>query len=548
MGKVKPNLVVKTGAVYTVNQKQPWADAIAVAGDQIVFVGQISDIEAELTSEVNVIDLEGKLVLPSFVDAHTHPSHAVDLLQNISLYNLDSIEKYVQTMQEFIALHPEREFYRGSGWDNTLFSLQGPDKEFLDRILIHKPISLVSYDGHSLWVNSTALEKAGITKDTPDPDGGVIERYAEGGEPTGTLRETAMKLVEDIMPGYSAEDKTNTLRSYQEMAFQCGVTMCHDAMLEENTLSGFKDLEAAGALQMNFRGSILIEPDKPIEQQIEYMLEQRATNRHPKFQTNTAKLFVDGVVEGGTAYLLEPYANDADYFGELIWEPGALNEVCAALDKEQVQIHIHVIGDAAARIALDALEFAQKQNGKRDARHMITHLQLVTPEDILRFKQLGVIGLPNPYWFKVDDDYHLLSVPYLGEKRARIQYPMRSFFKAGVRMASASDFPVTVPFNPLMGIEIGVTRSPLGTVTDDILWPEERVSLEEMVDSFTYNGAYANFLEKQTGSLDVGKKADFVVLERDIFKVPKSEIADTNVLLTYIAGEEVFRSDEFDGK
>jgi predicted amidohydrolase YtcJ len=319
--------------------------------------------------------------------------------------------------------------------------------------------------------------------------------------------------------------------------------MCHDAILDADQLTGYKDLEAAGALRMNMRGSILIEPDRPAGNQIEYMLEQRASNRHPKFQTNTAKLFVDGVVEGGTAYLLEPYANNAEYYGELIWEPGALNEICVALDKEQVQIHIHIIGDAAARIALDALEFAQEKNGTRDARHMITHLQLVAPEDILRFHQLDVIGLPNPYWFKIDEYYHLLSVPYLGEERAKIQYPMRSFLEAGVRMASASDFPVTVPFDPLIGMEIGVTRSPLGTITEEILWPEERVSLEAMVASFTINGAYANFLESQTGSLEVGKRADFVVLDQNIYNLQPNEIAKAKVLQTYLDGEEVYNAE-----
>jgi predicted amidohydrolase YtcJ len=442
-------------------------------------------------------------------------------------------------MQEFIEAHPERDFYRGSGWDNILFSMRGPDKDFLDGIMPEKPVSLVSYDGHSLWVNSAMLENAGITKDTPDPDGGVIERDPENGEPTGTLRETAMKLVDKVIPGYSAEEKANTLKAYQDMAFRCGVTMCHDAMLDEDNLTGFKDLESGGLLRMNFRASILIEPDKPAAEQIQFMLDQRAGNRHPKFQTNTAKLFVDGVVEGGTAYLLDPYANKADYYGELIWEPGALKEICAALDAQQIQIHIHVIGDAAARIALDALEYALGQNGKRDARHMITHLQLVTPQDILRFKQLDVIGLPNPYWFKVDQDYHMLAVPYLGEQRAKYQYPMRSFLEAGVRMASASDFPVTVPFDPLMGMEIGVTRSPLGTVTDEILWPEERVTLEEMITSFTINGAYSNFMEGQTGSLETGKQADFVVLDQNIFEIPTKEIGNTKVLQTFVDGELV---------
>jgi hypothetical protein len=513
---------------------------MAISGEKIVGIGSNEDVESFISPDTKVLDLGGKLVLPSFVDAHTHPSHAVDLFENISLYNLDSLEKYSLTMKKFIADHPGRDFYRGSGWDNTLFPLQGPNKEFLDEIMPDKPISLVSYDGHSLWVNSAALEKANITRDTPDPDAGVIARHPGNGEPIGTLRETAMKLMDDVIPGYTSEEKVNTLISYQEMAFQAGVTMCHDAMLEEGNISGYKALENDGALRMNFHGSILIEPDRPAGQQIEYLLDQRANNRHPKFQTNTAKLFVDGVVEGGTAYLFEPYANQPDFYGELIWEPGQLNEVCAALDKQQVQIHIHVIGDAAARIALNALEYAQERNGKRDARPMITHLQLVAPEDILRFKQLGVIGIPNPYWFKVDDYYHVLAIPYLGAERAKIQYPMRSFLEAGVLMASASDFPVTVPFDPVIGMEIGVTRSPAGVVTDDILWLEERVSLEEMIASFTYNGAYSNFLEGKTGSLVEGKQADFVVLDQNIFEIPSVEVGSTKVLHTFIDGEEVY--------
>jgi predicted amidohydrolase YtcJ len=532
--------VFKNGLIYTVGSR---AESMAISGDRIQAVGSNREI-ADLTGpDSEMIDLGGKLVLPGFVDAHSHPSHAVDLFENISLYNLESLDKYAHTIEQYVSNNPGRDYYRGAGWDDTLFSLQGPEKTLLDRLVPAIPVSLVSYDGHSLWVNSKTLEQAGITRDTPDPDGGVIERDAETGEPTGTLRETAMKLVDDVIPGYSRREKADTIRSYQAVAFKSGVTMCHDAMLDKNNLSGFKDLEVAGDLRLNFRGSILIEPDQPLDQQIEFLLDQRAENRHPKFQTSTAKLFVDGVVEGGTAYLLEPYANRPDFYGKLIWEPEALNQACAALEKEQVQIHIHIIGDAAARIALDALEYARDRYGARDSRHMITHLQLVTPQDILRFRQLDVIGLPNPYWFKIDEYYHALAVPYLGEERAKFQYPMRSFLDAGVRMASASDFPVTVPFDPLVGMEIGVTRSPLGVVTAEILWPEERVSLEEMLTSFTINGAYANFLEGKTGSLEAGKQADFVVLDGDIFAMPPEEIGRTQVLQTYIDGELVYSAD-----
>jgi predicted amidohydrolase YtcJ len=174
---------------------------------------------------------------------------------------------------------------------------------------------------------------------------------------------------------------------------------------------------------------------------------------------------------------------------------------------------------------------------------MITHLQLVTPQDILRFSQLGIIALPNPYWFKIDKYYHKLALPYLGEDRARQQYPMRSFLDCGVRLASASDFPVTVPFDPLIGMELGVTRSPMGTVTGDILWPEERLNLAEMVASFTINGAYSNFLEQRTGSLKAGKQADFIVLDRNIFNIPPEAIATAKVLQTYLDGREVFNAE-----
>jgi len=542
LDKVKPNLVLKNGSIYTVDKGYLWAQAIAISGERIFFVGIDNDVEAFVDSETEVIDLDGKMILPSFIDAHAHPSHAIDLMENISLYLLDSVDKYQQTIQRFFEDHPHLDVYRGSGWDNTLFPNRGPSKEILDALIPQKPISLVSSDGHSLWVNSVTLEQAQITKDTIDPDGGVIERDPETGEPNGTLRETAAKFVENVIPGYTIEERVNTLRSYQEMAFQAGVTMCHDAMLNEQSIAGFKVLEADGSLQMRFRGSITIEPDQPAEEQIEMLLSERSRNFHPMFQTNTAKIFVDGVVEGGTAYLLEPYQHLPDFYGELIWNPQQLKEICAALDNEKIQIHIYVIGDAAARIALDALEYAQQMNGKRDARHLLTHLQLVTPEDILRFEQLGVIGVPNPYWFKLDDYYWSLSLPYLGKERADHEYPMQSFLEAGVLMASASDFPVTIPFDPLIGIETGITRSEIGVSTKEILWPEEKASLEEMVASFTINGAYANFLEYEIGSLEVGKKADFIVLDRNLFQIPSNDIAKTKVLRTFIDGKEVFRA------
>jgi len=545
VNELKSKLVLKNASVYTVDGEHSWAQAIAIADDKIIVVGTNTDVDPFIESDTDVIDLGGKMVLPGFVDAHAHPSMAMDLVGNINLYSQDSLEIYQKTIADFVESHPNAEAFRGSGWTDGLFPELGPSKEILDSIVPDKPIALVSYDGHSLWVNSVTLERAGITKDTLNPEGGLIERHPETGDPSGTIRETAFKLVEHVIPDYSIAERKNTLIAYQEMATSAGITLVHDAMLDAQSITAFKELESEGLLKMRFRGSITMEPDQETDGQIKTVLQERSKNTGAYFQTNTAKIFVDGVIEGGTGYLLEPYKHKPEFLGEPIWGPEALNSLCNALDKEKIQIHVHQIGDAAARITLDALEYALEMNGKRDSRHLITHLQLVTPEDILRFKRLGVIGVPQPFWFKIDEYYWNLALPYLGKERADVQYPMQSFIDAGVTMASASDFPVTIPFDPVIAIQLGITRSEIGKATEEILWPEERASLEDMIASFTTNGAYANFLENETGSIEVGKQADLVVLDQNLFEIPPTEIASTKVLLTLVDGKQVFRDPEF---
>lgn len=542
MAKLNADLMFKNGAIYTVDRRNKWVQSMVISGSKISFVGSNADAEKLIDADTEVVDLGGKLVLPGFIDAHSHPSHAMDYFGNISLYELTSLDEYRQEIVRFVKNNADRNVFRGRGWSDKLFPKTGPSKSILDELIPDRPVALVSYDGHSLWVNSYALERAQVTVDTPDPDGGVIERELESGEPSGTLRETAMNLITRVLPDYSLDERVNTLLAYQEMALGAGVTMTHDAMLNGKSIAAYQQLQADGNLGMRFRGSITIQPDLPVSEQIAAVLDQRAVNLHSRFQTNTAKIFVDGVIEGGTGFLLEPYEHKPDFLGVPIWSTDLLNEVVAALDKENIQVHMHVIGDAAARIALDAFEIAQQANGRRDSRHLMTHLQLVAPEDIQRFNQLGVVGVPNPYWFKVDDYYHTLALPYLGKTRADRQYPLKSFFEADVVMASASDFPVTIPFDPLIGIQLGITRAELGGSSAEVLWPEEKASLDQMIASFTYHGAYANFLEEDIGSLEAGKEADFIILDRNLFELPEAEIADTRVLHTYVAGQEAFRA------
>jgi len=536
--------VFKNGAVYTVNPNRDWAQAVVVAGGRIVYVGPDSGVDAFTGPKTTVVDLDNKMLLPGFIDSHAHPSYAMSLFVSINLHRLKSPQEYLEAIARYVKENPGEAAFQGGGWNNEYFPPTGPDKETLDAICPDRPIALVSSDGHSLWINSKALELAHITKDSSNPEGGVIEKQPQTSVPTGTLRETAMKLVEDVLPPYSQEQRESTIIAYQEMAAAAGLTASHDAMLDAPSIQAYKALESKGRLKMRFRGAITLEPDA-WNTQLALLVEERKKNQGPYFRTHTAKIFVDGVIEGSTAFLLEPYEHMPGFRGEPLWSSNELNEVVTIADKEGLQIHVHAIGDAAVRMALDAFERARQVNGARDSRHLITHIQLLAPEDIPRFQALDVIGVVQPFWFKIDDYYWNLAVPFLGKKRANLNYPMHSLIESGARIASASDFPVTVPCDPLIGIETGIIRAESGTGAENSLWPQECASLDEMITTFTINGAYANFLENEIGSIEAGKQADLIVVDQNLFEISPDGISQATVLFTMIGGCEVIKASSF---
>ncbi len=549
-----PNLVLRNGTIYTVDKARSWAQALAIVDGKIAYVGSDADLEPYITPASEVIDLDGRMVLPGFIDAHAHPSANVELTAGVNLHGPGSREAYEAAIADFARRRPDAEVIRGSGWDNTVFPIVGPDKAILDALVPDRPVALFSSDGHSIWANSPALRRAGITADTPNPPGGIIQHDPVTGEPTGTLRESAGDLVTKALPDYTPEEYQAGLVAYQEMAARMGITTAFDAMLEPHTIRAYEALEVGGRLAMRFRGGVLITPDGEAEQ-VSAAAEEQASHIHPYFKINAGKLFIDGVVEGGTAFLLEPYANIPASCGEPIWSPDDLNTIVAALDAAKLQAHVHAIGDAAARITLDALDYARKINGKRDSRHTLTHLQLVAPEDIARFAPLGAVAVLQPFWFNVGDYYWRLEVPFLGKERADGEYPMRSFIEAGAVVACASDYPVTVPCSPLIGIQVGINRAEVGATIDPdapiapggkgVLGAAERGSLADLIAGYTINGAYANFMEDEVGSLEVGKQADIVVVERNLFEIPTTDIAGVRVLMTLVGGEVVYRAPEW---
>jgi len=541
--RIAADLVLRNGFIYTVDGQRTVAEALAVKDGKFLYVGSNAGAGMHVGKATNVIDLGKRLVLPGFVDSHCHPAYgAAHELFDVMFTGLNSLAEYKQALRDFVAKHPDARFIKGRGWKNTLFGKTGPDKKIIDEIVPGIPVALDDEGGHAAWVNSLTLKLAGITRETPNPRGGMIERDPLTGEASGTLREGAARLVSSLFPDYSIGQLMEALEAYQKMAAAFGITTAHDATVDVggNDLNAYRTLEKQGRLAMRFRASLFVDPKQGLEQVAQLVME-REKSRGALFQANGAKVYIDGVVEGGTAYLKEPYLHLPGFRSEPRWDTEKLNAMCAELDRNKFQIHVHAIGDAATTMILDAFAHALKKHGRRDSRNLITHIQLVDAQDILRFKELGVVAVPQPYWFMKDDYYYNLQVPYLGRERADAEYPMASFFRAGVTVASGSDYAVTIPCDPLRAIQIGVTRSCLG-VSDpkEILWPEERATLEQMIASFTINGAAANFLENATGSIEAGKAADVIVLDRNLFAIPVDEISKAVVILTLFEGKIVF--------
>ncbi len=556
--------VFKNGYVYTVRPGQPVARAVAVRHGKIVYVGSNRGARAFVGPSTKVVNLRGRMMLPGFIDSHTHASMSVSGLYSVLLYGMTTVDEYVAAVAEFAAANPEMDVIRGQGWSNTVVPDNGPLASALDVVVSDRPVAIMSEDGHSYWVNTKALEMAGITSATPDPEDGVIERVPGSeatdpphGTPSGTLRETAANLVTDLLPDYSVEQYKDGIRYFQqEVAAPLGITTVFDPLLYtgSNGVQALEAMAASGELTVRFRGALALSPEDDLAAWIKAARAERAGHTTRMFRTRAVKIFADGVVEGHTAYLKEPYADaleykgDATYRGEPIWQPSVLKKTFARLDRAGFQIHTHAIGDAATTETLNALRYARRVNRAHDWRPGITHLQLVDTKDFRRFARLGVTAVPDPYWFLKDDYYTYLQLPYLGLPRADEEYPMKSFYDARVLVASASDYPVTIPPNPLAGIAVGVNRwapdwvweYPAPPSLDGVLWPEERVTVKQMIRSFTINGARANFLEKRTGSIKVGKRADLVVLDTNLLKVEPTELFNAKVLFTMGEGKVLF--------
>jgi predicted amidohydrolase YtcJ len=544
------DLAFVNGAVYTVDAARSRAQAVAVKGGRIVAVGSDDAIGEHLDPRTEVFDLNGRMLVPGFQDAHVHPvSGGVDRLR-CDLHDLHSTEGYLLRVKTYAQEHPDREWILGGGWSMDVFPRGTPTKDLLDAVVPDRIVFLPNRDGHSTWVNGRALELAGITRGTPDPADGRIERDADG-QPAGTLHEGAADLVGRFAAEPTADEVYQGLLEGQRYLHSLGITAWQDAIVSTDfwmdNYSAY--LRAAGNDDLTARvvGSLWWDRERG-EDQIEDLLELRERGRAGRFAATTVKIMQDGVCETFTAAVLEPYLDAqgrvTDKRGISFVEPEALKGYVAALDRHGFQVHFHALAERAVREALDAIEAALRANGPSDHRHHLAHIQVVHPDDVPRFRSLRAVANAQPLWAAHEGQMDDLTIPFLGEPRWRWQYPFGSLVRAGATLAMGSDWSVSSP-DPIGEIHVAVNRvmAPTylyGNESQEVFLPDERLDLATSIAAFTIGSAFVNHLDDVTGSIEVGKYADLAVVDRDLFAHPVDEIGNAHVDATFVEGAPVY--------
>ena len=531
------DLVLVSGRIYTLNEAAPRAEALAISGGRIAAVGSNGEVTGAWAGPT--IALDGRMVLPGFHDAHVHPMYGGIQMMQCDLAGLADVASLLRKVGECDKSLPEGKWLVGGGWNLSLFPEANPHKALLDGVNPERPMFLRGEDGHSSWANSRALTLAGIESETPDPPLGIIERDA-GGEPSGTLREAAQNLVELMLPPLSLEQRLEGLRAAVQLANRLGITSMVDASVSDWELPVYRALEAEGGLGARLVLSVTVgQPLAGTTNPGLIVPEDRGSGQ--RLRLDAAKIYVDGVLEGETAALLEPYIGGDGAAGMLLQPQQALNGMVAGLDARGVQVHFHAIGDRAVRSALDAVEHARRLNGERDNRHHISHLQLIDAQDHPRFAELGVAANFQALWAYPDAYITDVNLPAVGPERVRRMYPIGSIERAGGLIVGGSDWSVS-SLNPLQAIETAVTRQDASGVIEGVLNPDERVSLATMLAAYTRNAAYLMHHDDEVGTVEPGKLADLVILERDLFEVAPDEIGEMGVAMTLLEGVAVYDS------
>jgi hypothetical protein len=542
------NIVLVNGGIYTVDAERGWVEAMAIRDGEIVVVGSNESVETYMGASTEVIDLSGSMALPGLHD--THPLEGGYLLRQCDLSeDGSSVDAIVQILRHCVS-ESDDEWIVGFGLDLALFGLDGPDKSLLDDIAPDRLFFVIAGDGHTVLVNSRVLELAGITSETPDPADGVIERRAETDEPSGAMRETAYDFVDALRPQRQLDESVDAMRDALAAMHAVGITSFNDVWAGELELQVYQAIERAGDLKMRIVNSIIDEGvfQKHVGEDFERVLAARDDYASELINNDSIKIMVDGVVEGETAALVEPYVG-LDHKGVLNHTSEELRQRVARYDAMGLQIHMHTIGDGAVRAGLDAIEYARGVNAgntlSNDLRHTLSHLELVHADDIGRFSELDVSASFTAAWAFPSVWMTNLTLPVLGQERVDRLFPIGSVHRAGAVVVGGSDW-IYGPLNPLDSIEVAITRQDPDDAEGLVGNTGDSIDLATAIDAYTRNAAWVMHQEDKVGSIEVGKRADIVVLDRNLFEIPATEISDASVRFTIFDGEIVYRQSATD--
>ena len=551
----KADYVFKNGAIYTIDSKNPTAQAIAVTGKHISYVGTNDGVQPFIGDKTQVIDLKGQMLLPGFVESHIHPTMA--LVAEGADLQFDSLDQLLASVKKWADAHPDAKVIRGFGWRYSLFPTTGPTKEPLDKLFPDRPVFLFAIDGHSGWVNSKALEMAGVNAKSPDPVPGFsfFARDPKTGEPTGWVVEgPAEQAVFFKLQPPSAELAIAAMTEMLPKFSAAGITAVFDAgistMPTEDGLDGYQNLEKENKLPVRVVASYYWN-NPATEDPAGIALKLRDKYHSELVQFRALKVNADGGEAQHTAVLLKPYFDRPGFYGEYLLDPKLMEAAVLKAQANGLDTHCHCYGDAAIRAYLDIVAKAEKQYPNSPSRHTIAHSLMITDQDVPRFKELNVTMQTSAQWI-TPDPYSEVMMKILGTELVNTEWArMNSVLKAGGRLAFGTDWPAAgyvSSYKPLDAIQVALTRAILKQYGETQFTPimppaDERITLDQALKASTLDSAYVLDLEKQVGSLEVGKQADIVVLEKDLYKIPPTDISTTKVKLTMMNGNITYRAD-----
>ena len=534
------DIVIVNAKVYSPGEQgaasDRFHDAIAIQGKKILAVGSRAEIERLATDQTQSIDAKGASVTPGFNDAHVHLFSGSESLQQVDVLDAASLEEIGNRIRSFAIANPKKAVIVGRGWLYGFFPGGLPTREQLDVVISDRPAVMKCYDGHSLWLNSKAMELAGITRESKDPENGIIVRDAQG-EPTGVLKESAMTLADGLMPKLTSGEKADALRVAIREAHRLGVTSVQEAGIGLAELEVLEGLRKSGDLKLRVYIALEGHPRMTTEE-VDQLVALRS--RFKDLSIGAVKLYADGVIEAHTASLLQPYANKP-IRGLPEYTPDDLNRVIELLDRNGFQIMVHAIGDGGIRMTIDALERAARVNAawEKGRRHRLEHIESVSREDIPRFGQLGIIASMQPYHANPNSNIFNVWAVNLGPERASRAWSWKSIQDAGGRLAFGTDWPV-VGLDPLPGLHTAMTRQTLEGEPAEGFVPEQRLSLNDALRAYTRGAAYAEYAETSKGKLEAGMVADVLIWDRDLFSVPVAQVKDASVARTLYDGQIMF--------